>query len=241
MRKGICVKSFLLKALQRQATRCHWPNTILCSNVKTTGIPHTSFSLKKWGWLKILAYFYPSEPYFFLKKSRVESIFWLVFSLSSRKRTIKKFSLKELHVGLKTATGQGAQILPHNRGSCFRVLLDEQNEWDKWFISLILHRGLSFCWLNKPLLSFHFGWRKGKCHRKRPYFHGLIIMRIKRFFKLKAEEVSARRYFRCQRLLISFTDRIRKAAVKGLFRFSSSVGCKGLTDTQQWFHKAEKE
>ena len=81
----------------------------------------------------------------FLKKSRVESIFWLVFSLSSRKRTIKKFSLKELHVGLKTATGQGAQILPHNRGSCFRVLLDEQNEWDKWFISLILHRGLSFC------------------------------------------------------------------------------------------------
>lgn len=115
------------------------------------GIPHTSLSFKKWGWLKHISIFLSLRAIlFFLKKGRVESIFWLVFSSSSHKRTIKKSSLKELHVGLKPVTGQGAQILPHSRGSCFSVLLDEQNEWDKWLISLILHRGLSFCWLNNP-------------------------------------------------------------------------------------------
>ena len=156
MRKGICeIVPFegSSKASHQMSLAKH--HRLLKCGTHSQAFHTPPFPLKNEDGSNTLAYFQPSEPYFFFLKSRVESIFWLVFSSSSHKRTIKRSSLKELHPGLKTVTGQGARILPHKRGSCLSVLLDEQNEWDKWLVSLILHRGLSFCWLNNsPFCPF---------------------------------------------------------------------------------------
>lgn len=50
---------------------------------------------------------------------------------------------------------------------------------------------------------------------ERPHLHALVITRIKSFLELKAEEVTARLFWVPEVSLISFTDRIRKAAEKG--------------------------
>lgn len=69
---------------------------------------------------------------------------------------------------------------------------------------------------------------------ERPNFHGLVIIRIKWVLKLKAEEVSARQevsarlYFRCQRLRSFLSLRgLEKLRKKKGFKVNSSVAAKG--------------
>lgn len=123
-----------------------------CSNtikLDITTLP--SFSFKKWRWLKHISTFLSFRATLSCFLSRVELIFFvLILGISSHSQEgvlealLERTTRRMKNILLDKVPRYSLTIWAYGSMRSY----DEEKQGDKWFISSILHKSLSFCWVN---------------------------------------------------------------------------------------------